>query len=181
VTSSRSADLTFSNNHCRQAPCNGRSRHVRSGSFASFRPCSVHFRSSPISGHSQGRSACLKRADIVAKVENRATRKISRKLIFGLLRRCVAFQRHCRDPWSILDEAIWSLTSPLVKRISGSKKFRSSPQKDFCNNICQQATSTVATATPVHSPNLNPIDRFSSSSSTCCARPPRARPKPSAS
>jgi hypothetical protein len=28
-----------------------------------------------------------------------------------------------------------SLTSPLVKRISGSKKFRSSPQKDFCNNI----------------------------------------------
>src|SRR5258707_15603233 len=75
-------------------------------------------------------------ADIVAKVENRATRKISRKLIFGLLRRCVAFQRHYRDPWSILDETIWSLTSPLAKRISGSKKFRSSPQKDFCNNIC---------------------------------------------
>src|SRR5258707_10143297 len=71
----------------------------------------------------------------VAKVENRATRKISRKLIFGLLRRCVAFQRHYGDPWSILDETIWSLTSPLVKRISGSKKFRSSPQKDFCNNI----------------------------------------------
>jgi hypothetical protein len=76
-----------------------------------------------------------KSADIVAKVENRATRKISRKLIFGLLRRCVAFQRHYGDPWSILDETIWSLTSPLVKRISGSKKFRSSPQKDFCNNI----------------------------------------------
>src|SRR5712671_2159229 len=74
-------------------------------------------------------------ADIVAKVENRATRKISRKLIFGLLRRCVAFQRHYGGPWSILDETIWSLTSPLVKRISGSKKFRSSPQKDFCNNI----------------------------------------------
>jgi len=34
-----------------------------------------------------------------------------------------------------LDETIWSLTSPLVKRISGSKKFRSSPQKDFCNTI----------------------------------------------
>jgi hypothetical protein len=33
--------------------------------------------------------------DIVAKVENRATRNISRKLIFGLLRSCVAFQRHC--------------------------------------------------------------------------------------
>jgi len=36
--------------------------------------------------------------DIVAKVENRATRKISRKLIFGLLCRCVAFQRHYRGP-----------------------------------------------------------------------------------
>jgi len=33
-----------------------------------------------------------------------------------------------------------SLTSPLVKRISGSKKFRSSPQKDFCNNIRQERT-----------------------------------------
>src|SRR6266404_3104796 len=40
---------------------------------------------------------------------------------------------------------------------------------------------TVATATSVHSPDLNPIDRSSPSSSTCCARPPRARPKPSAS
>src|ERR1700726_3604901 len=53
-----------------------------------------------------------KSADIVAKVENRATRKISRKLIFGLLCRCVAFQRHYGGPRSILDEAIWSLTSP---------------------------------------------------------------------
>jgi hypothetical protein len=34
-----------------------------------------------------------------------------------------------------LDETIWSLTSPRVKRISGSKNFRSPPQKDFCNNI----------------------------------------------
>ena len=83
---------------------------------------------------------CHLLADIVAKVENRATRKISRKLIFGLLRRCVAFQRHYGSPWSIMDETIWSLTSPLVKRISGSKKLRSSPQKDFCNNICQQQT-----------------------------------------
>src|SRR5712675_2850682 len=84
----------------------------------------------------------------VAKVENRATRKISRKLIFGLLRRCVAFQRHYGDPWSILDVTIWSLTSPLVKRTSGSKKFRSSPQKDFCNNIgakrpCGEPTITL--------------------------------------
>src|SRR4030081_668480 len=34
-----------------------------------------------------------------------------------------------------LDETIWSLTSPRVKRISGTKNFRSPPQKDFCNNI----------------------------------------------
>jgi hypothetical protein len=30
----------------------------------------------------------------VAKVENQTTAKISRKLIFGLLCRCVAFQRY---------------------------------------------------------------------------------------
>jgi hypothetical protein len=80
-------------------------------------------------------------ADIVAKVENRATRKISRKLIFGLLCRYVAFQRHYGGPRSILDETIWSLTSPRVKRIRGSKSFRSAPRKDFCNNIRQNRTS----------------------------------------
>ena len=71
------------------------------------------------------------RAKIVAKVENRATRKISRKLFIGLLRGCVAFQGHHGGPWSILDETMWSLTSPLAKRISGSKKFRLSPKKTF--------------------------------------------------
>src|ERR1700722_5598019 len=74
-------------------------------------------------------------ADIVAKVENRTTLKISRKLIFGLFCCCVAFQRHYGGSWSILDETIWSLTSPRVKRISGSRNFRSPPQKDFCNTI----------------------------------------------
>ena len=83
-------------------------------------------------------------ADIVAKVENRATRKISRKLIFGLLRRCVAFQGRHGGPWSILDETMWSLTPPLAKRISGAKKFRLSPQRDFCNNICQKQTSKAS-------------------------------------
>jgi hypothetical protein len=38
--------------------------------------------------------ACPASADIVAKVENRTTLKISRKLIFGFFCRCVAFQRH---------------------------------------------------------------------------------------
>ena len=74
-------------------------------------------------------------ADSVAKVENRTTLKILRKLIFGHFCCCVAFQRHYGGSWSILDETIWSLTSPRVKRISGSRNFRSPPQKDFCNNI----------------------------------------------
>ena len=79
-------------------------------------------------------------ADIVAKVENRTALKISRKSIFGLLCCRVAFQRPYGGPCSILDEAIWSLTSPRARRISGSKNFRSPPRKDFCNNICHKRT-----------------------------------------
>jgi hypothetical protein len=37
-------------------------------------------------------------ADIVVKVENRTTLKISQKSIFSLLRCCVAFQRHYGGP-----------------------------------------------------------------------------------
>jgi hypothetical protein len=33
---------------------------------------------------------------------------------------------------------MWSLKSPRAKRISGPKKFHSSPKKDFFNNIRQQ-------------------------------------------
>jgi hypothetical protein len=73
--------------------------------------------------------------DCVAKVENRTTLKISRKLIFRLLCCCVAIQRRYEGPWSILDKSIWSLTSPRSIRISSSKKFRSSPQKEFFNTI----------------------------------------------
>ena len=44
------------------------------------------------------RSEMTQCADFVAKVENRTTLKISRKLIFGLLHCCVAFQpRETRD------------------------------------------------------------------------------------
>src|SRR4029434_10408297 len=75
----------------------------------------------------------------VAKVENRTTLKISRKLIFRVLCCCLAIQPRYEGPWSILDESIWSLTSPRVKRISSSKKFRSSPQKDFFNTISPKA------------------------------------------
>jgi len=56
----------------------------------------------------------------VAKVENRTTLKISRKLIFRLLCCCVAIQRRYEGPWSILDKSIWSLTSPRSIRISSS-------------------------------------------------------------
>jgi hypothetical protein len=39
-----------------------------------------------------------------------------------------------------LDEAIWSLTSPRARRISGSKNFRSPPRKDVCNSIGTKRT-----------------------------------------
>jgi hypothetical protein len=90
--------------------------------------------------HHGARPLC---ADIVAKVENRTTQKISRKLVLGLLCCCIACQRRNGGPWSILDETIWSLTSPLIKRISGSKNFRSSPQKDFFNNIRQKRSLDI--------------------------------------
>ena len=71
------------------------------------------------------------RDDIVAKVENRATRKISRKLIFGLLRRCVAFQGHDGGPWSI-----WMKRCGLSRRGSQNasaalKNFVCPPKKTF--------------------------------------------------
>ena len=34
-----------------------------------------------------------------------------------------------------MNETIWSLTSPRVRRIIGPRNFRSPPQKDFCNNF----------------------------------------------
>src|SRR6476620_6481823 len=65
--------------------------------------------------------------DVVAKVENRTTDKVSRKLVLGL--RC------CRVGF------------PRAKRISGSKNFRSSPQKDFCNTIPPEAEVSYSAAT----------------------------------
>jgi hypothetical protein len=63
------------------------------GSCASFWRSLGHFRFIPMNGHHRTASTSPFRADIVAKVENRKTPKISPKLIFGLLCRCVAFQR----------------------------------------------------------------------------------------
>jgi hypothetical protein len=56
------------------------------------------FRYTPESGLKTDISPCPKSADIVAKVENRTTLKISPKLTFGLLCRCVAFQRDYGGP-----------------------------------------------------------------------------------
>ena len=77
--------------------------------------------------------------DCVAKLENRTNVKISRKLILRPLRCCVDCQCHYGDPWSILDQSVWSLTSPPARRISGSKNFCSTPQKEFCNTIAPTA------------------------------------------
>src|ERR1700704_5908129 len=65
----------------------------------------------PINGLRQSGLSGPKSADIVAKVENRTTLKISRKLICGPFCCCTAFQRYQGGPWSILGETIWSLTS----------------------------------------------------------------------
>ena len=59
----------------------------------------------------------------VAKVENRATPKISRKLIFRRSAAASLCSADYEGPWSFLCETMWSLTSPRAKRISGSKKF----------------------------------------------------------
>src|SRR6478752_5600636 len=111
------------------------------------RPAHVGF--TPESGLKSDIAPCPKSANIVAKVENRTTLEISRKLISRPLCYCLAIQRRYEGPWSILDESIWSLTSPRVQRISGSKKFRSPPQKDFCNNICQFRTHAPQQICPI--------------------------------
>jgi hypothetical protein len=78
-------------------PCHG-SSDVRTGSKTEVAALWRHVCFAPRSGHRQAVSACPKSADIVAKVENRTTLKISPKLIFGLLCRCVAFQRYYGRP-----------------------------------------------------------------------------------
>ena len=95
----------------------------------------------PINGHRQTAPAGPFSADI-AKVENRSVPKISRAGISGPFRCCIAFQLNWGGPWLILDETIWSLKSPRVKRVSSFKNFRSPSQKDFCNNICQKRKSS---------------------------------------
>jgi hypothetical protein len=52
----------------------------------------------PKNGHRQLDRPCPKSADFVAKVENRTTPEISRKLLFGLLYRYLALQRDYGGP-----------------------------------------------------------------------------------
>ena len=89
----------------------------------------------------RGAIACRLMADCVEKLENRATQKISQKSISGHLCCCIACQRCCGGPLSIFDGMIWSLTSSRVRRISCSKNFRISPQKEFFNTIGTSRTS----------------------------------------
>jgi hypothetical protein len=69
---------------------------------------------------------CPKSADSVAKS------KIERDRKFCEIK---APQRRYDGPWSFLFEAMWSLTPPLARHISGPRKFCSSPKKDFFNTI----------------------------------------------
>ena len=57
------------------------------------------FRNTPESRHHQPDRPCQFRADIVAKVENWTTPKISRKQNFGRLRRCNTLWRRYEAPW----------------------------------------------------------------------------------
>ena len=52
---------------------------------------------------------------------------------------CNALHRRCEGPWSFSWETMRTLTSRYTKRISSPRKFRSSPPKDFCNNIRSRA------------------------------------------
>jgi hypothetical protein len=61
---------------------------------AKYSPRADAFRFAPELGHCSTHPPLRLCADTVAKVENRSAPKISRKLIFGRLCRCVAFQRH---------------------------------------------------------------------------------------
>jgi hypothetical protein len=77
----------------------------RNGEKAAWIYWTVGFRSKTVTaglpllcGYDEFLTRCLLMADIVAKVENRTTQKISRKLIFGLLCCRVAFQRHYGGP-----------------------------------------------------------------------------------
>ena len=68
---------------------------------------------------------CLKRADTVAKVENRTAPKISRKLIFRPLYRCSVLQRRYEGPWSIPSRLRARNASAVLKL------FARQPKKTF--------------------------------------------------
>jgi hypothetical protein len=82
-------------------------------------------------------------ADSVEKVENRTTPKISRKSIYSV---SIATRHHSADtkvPGRFCVKRCGPFTSPRAIRISGPKKFRSSAEKDFFNNIRQKRTLTA--------------------------------------
>jgi hypothetical protein len=87
--------------------------------------------------------------------------KISRKLILGFPAAASLFSvtTATRDRFWMKQYGV--PTSPRVKRISGSKNFRSSPQKDFCNNICQkQPSSSYSNTSSARGRTIGGIVRF---------------------
>ena len=86
--------------------------------------------------------------------------------------------RICRVPEGEFDFLGYTFGRMYSAR-TGQARAKRTLAKRLTSVKCQ--TSTAATATSVHSPNLNPIDKSSPSSSACAARPSQARPKPTAS
>jgi hypothetical protein len=74
-------------------------------------------------------------ADSVAKVENRAAPKISRKSILRRSYRCKPYSGDTKVRGRFCVKRCGPFISPRAKRISGTEKFWSSSQKDFFNTI----------------------------------------------
>src|SRR5215207_9233851 len=103
-----------------------------------------------MTGHGQRNRLRPKGADIVAKVENRTTLKISRKLIFGLLCCCVASQRHWAravrallPPDRFLGECCpscrWILDNNAKNRDGDSVQFNIL----YCDTVSRDMAATV--------------------------------------
>jgi hypothetical protein len=79
----------------------------------------------------------LQKSKIERRQKSRESRFLKNSTAATLL------HRRCEGPWSFSWETMRTLTSPYTKRISSPRKFRSAPQKDFCNNICKNRKSVI--------------------------------------
>src|SRR6202140_3902941 len=90
--------------------------------------------------------------DTVEKVENRVAPKISRKSVFGCLRRCKALYDRSTIAFVGIDVVPHM---PRARRASGAEKFCSSPRKDFFNSIGHFQTSRRVRVRSVHPPTTD--------------------------